>query len=72
MFHLPLNDSCLRSGRFPNTAEITAMEVRHNVKCTEQLDVMDSNSRTTAQVQIKIRVHLRKSGVLGKYKVVQI
>jgi hypothetical protein len=28
-----LNDSCLRSGQFPNTAEITAVEVRHYMKC---------------------------------------
>ena len=66
MFHLPLNDSCLRSDRFPNTAEITAVEVRHNVKCTEKLDVMDSNITTQTKVQIEIRVYLRKSGVLGK------
>jgi hypothetical protein len=66
MFHLPLNDSCLRSGQFPNTVETTAVEVWHNVKCIQKFDVMNSNNRPQTQVQIKIRVYLRKSGGLDK------
>jgi hypothetical protein len=46
VFHLPLNDTFLRSGRFSNTAEITGIEVGHNVKRIEKLVVMDSNNRT--------------------------
>jgi hypothetical protein len=46
MVRFPLNDTCLRSGRFPNTAEIIGIGVGHYVKRKDKLVVMDSNNRT--------------------------